>query len=888
MRFAAGVTLGPYTIIGSIGAGGMGEVYRARHVVLDRLVAIKVLPIALATDADARARFEREAKAIAALSHPNILAVHDFASDAGVAYVVSELLDGSTLRERLADGPLPIKKAAQIARDVALGLAAAHDAGFVHRDIKPENIFITNAGHVKILDFGLARPTHLTAVEDPNSPTIIHKTDTGIVMGTVGYMSPEQVKGLPADHRSDIFSLGCTLFEMAGGGKPFDRPTAAETMTAVLRDDPAELTRRDGAVPAALDHVVRHCLEKEPAERFQSARDLAFALQAFSTGSITASGHPAAASGRFRAGPAIGLFASVMVLIAVGAGAARYWPASAARIEAQAIAFRQVSDVPGLSTEPTLSSDGKTVVYAHAGGGDNNLYLLRVGSRTPVLLTPNSTAANSQPAFSPDGEHIAFRSERDGGGIFLMTPTGESVRRVTDFGYNPSWSPDGAEIALSPGRFYSPTDRGSIAAGLWAVNVTTGKRRQILKDVDAIQPSWSPHGRRIAYWGLRGGSGQRDIWTVAADGSDLDRGPLEVTNDAAIDWSPAWSPDGAFLYFSSRRGGTMNLWRIAIDETTGATRGRPEPVTTPSAWSGYVSFSRDGSHMAFAALNWRSTLLKVPFDPARETIEGPPTPILKGSHAIRDHALSPDQRWVAFMEAGETEDILIARTDGSEYRRLTDDSFRNRSPAWSPDGQRIAFYSDRSGTYDVWAMRTDGSGLERLTQSTLQPNFPTWAPDGKRLSVWTVAKAWWQIVDVARPPAAVPDESLPQVDGDSAFWPVSWSGDGRRLVGTVSRRDGSSAGTAVYELSTQQFTVFPATAPTWASSIWMPDSERFLMRDDRGIWIVNSRTRASKLLVTVGGYAVGHSVGVTRDGRSITYTETGTEGEIWLATFGRK
>jgi serine/threonine protein kinase len=205
----------------------MGEVYRARHATLDRLVAIKVLPPALADDPDARARFEREAKAVAALSHPNILAIHDFAVDGTTAYVVMELLEGDTLRERLAGGPLPLKKAAQIAHDIALGLAAAHDAGLVHRDIKPRNIFITAAGHVKILDFGLARPIRTTSAVDPNASTVLRETNPGTVLGTVGYMSPEQVKGQPADHRSDIFSLGCVLFEMITGRRAFERATAA-------------------------------------------------------------------------------------------------------------------------------------------------------------------------------------------------------------------------------------------------------------------------------------------------------------------------------------------------------------------------------------------------------------------------------------------------------------------------------------------------------------------------------------------------------------------------------------------------------------------------------------------------------------------------------------
>jgi serine/threonine protein kinase len=301
MQFATGATLGPYTIAGPLGAGGMGEVYRARDPRLDRDVAIKVLPASLAADPDSRARFEREARAVAALSHPNILAIHDVGADAGVTYVVMELLEGGTLRERLAGGALPIKKAVSIAGEVALGLAAAHDAGLVHRDIKPENLFVTSAGLVKILDFGLARPMHMPDAEDANSPTFFRKTDPGMVMGTVGYMSPEQVKGLPADHRSDIFSLGCVLFEMVSGRKPFERPTAAETMTAVLREDPVEIARPDAAIPASLDQLVRHCLEKEPGERFQSARDLAFALKA-QAGVSTSSGPAAVLSVRKRLG----------------------------------------------------------------------------------------------------------------------------------------------------------------------------------------------------------------------------------------------------------------------------------------------------------------------------------------------------------------------------------------------------------------------------------------------------------------------------------------------------------------------------------------------------------------------------------------------------------
>jgi eukaryotic-like serine/threonine-protein kinase len=298
--------LGPYRIVGPLGAGGMGEVYKARDVKLDRDVAIKVLPAALAADPDALNRFEREAKAIAALSHPNILAIHDFGLHDGVKYAVTELLQGETLRERLAGGMLPRRKVLQVGADIADGLAAAHEKGIVHRDLKPENIFVTSDGRVKILDFGLARqidPGAPLANETSDGRTLLGKTEPGMVMGTVGYMSPEQVAGRRADHRADIFSLGCVLYEMASGQRAFLRDTPAETMTAILRDDPPEMSRERGARPAAFDGVVRHCLEKRPEERFQSARDLAFALRSLLGSSTSGENSTSAIAARRRCHP---------------------------------------------------------------------------------------------------------------------------------------------------------------------------------------------------------------------------------------------------------------------------------------------------------------------------------------------------------------------------------------------------------------------------------------------------------------------------------------------------------------------------------------------------------------------------------------------------------
>jgi serine/threonine protein kinase len=323
--------LGLYRLIAPLGAGGMGEVWKVRDEKLDRDVALKVLPARLAADPDALARFEREAKAVAALSHPNILAIYDFGQAGGRHYAVMELLEGQTFRELIAGGPLSAKKAVEYGRQIAEGLAAAHARGIVHRDLKPENLFVTRDGHVKILDFGLARQGATpNDAGQTSSPTVARATEPGTVMGTVGYMAPEQVRGELADHRADIFVFGAVLYEMLAGRRAFERATGAETMTAILREDAPSLASVRNAVPPALAQVVEHCLEKRPEDRFQSARDLAFALGASATASGGADLDAAAGPSRRRfPSPAPGARATWLrpaawALVILGAGALAY------------------------------------------------------------------------------------------------------------------------------------------------------------------------------------------------------------------------------------------------------------------------------------------------------------------------------------------------------------------------------------------------------------------------------------------------------------------------------------------------------------------------------------------------------------------------------------
>src|SRR5688572_17990051 len=390
----------------------MGEVYRARDPRLQREVAIKVLPREFSQDAERLRRFEQEARSASALNHPNILAVYDLGTHDAAPYLVSELLEGESLRERLTESGLPVRKAVEIAGQIARGLAAAHEKGIVHRDLKPENVFLTRDGRVKILDFGLAKLIH---PEDSQSflaaaPTKGASTDIGVVLGTVGYMSPEQVRGLPADHRSDIFALGAILYEMLSGQRAFQRGSAADTMSAILRDDPPDLEASGRAIPPVLDRIVRHCLEKNPGERYRSAHDLAFDFEALSGSSLVSPVAEASAPpGARRLRPLWLLPTAIALALGVGwfLDRRRAPPTTA---PPPRLHFSQLTDQGGAESFPALSPDGTSFVYEREDGGDFDLFLQRVGGTNPTNLTPHCDQNDGGASFSPDGRFIVYRS----------------------------------------------------------------------------------------------------------------------------------------------------------------------------------------------------------------------------------------------------------------------------------------------------------------------------------------------------------------------------------------------------------------------------------------------------------------------------------------------
>ena len=372
-----------------------------------------------------------------------------------------------------------------------------------------------------------------------------------------------------------------------------------------------------------------------------------------------------------------------IVALALAAAAAAEWlGARLATPSAQSAAparFVQLTDFPGPERWPSLSPDGPSIAYAALTAGNEDIYVLRVGGRNPVNLTADSATVDSQPAFSPDGNRIAFRSDRSGGGIFVMGATAESVRRITDFGFAPSWSPDASELVVSTSNFVEPFGRNP-GGKLFAVKVATGDQR-LIDDGDAVQPAWSPNGHRVAFWGLSAG-GQRDIWSVPSAG--LEAGPqVSVTNDAATDWYPRWSADGRRLYFLSDRGGVMNLWRVPIDESSGRILGDAESVVAPALALSGIAFAR-GGQMAYATADHRSTIERLTLDPIREQIVGSADVVLRESRRVAFLARSPDAQWLAFSNTGTRENVFLVRPDGSGYRQVTDDEFRNAVPLGLP------------------------------------------------------------------------------------------------------------------------------------------------------------------------------------------------------------
>jgi eukaryotic-like serine/threonine-protein kinase len=1387
----SGQSIGPFAIISSLGSGGMGHIYLAEDTRLSRKVALKALPSHFTKDLERVRRFQLEAKAASALSHPNIITIYEIGQIQQLHYIAFEFIDGQTLRQHIKTGQLTIAESLQVASSVAAALLAAHEAGIVHRDIKPENIMLRSDGVVKVLDFGLAKLTEWKPIVSEAST--LFQTEQGIVMGTAPYMSPEQGRGIGVDRRTDIWSLGVVLYEMVAGRQPFEGPTNSDVLVAILGREPVPLPRYRPEVPTELEWIIKKALRKDRDERYQTVRELSADLknlsqrlefeetlqrsldtaeslsftdrqsqswqartaidslailpfqhtdpepgtEYFSDG-ISESminalsrlpelrvmawstvsqykgrqidprrvgrelGVRAVLTGRmmqwsdrlvikvelvdvadgsqlwadsyvrkpadilaleteiaseiseklrlrlsneekeqlarrptdnveayhaylkgryywnkrtdadvrkaieyFRkaidtdptyAAAYVGLADSYLILgsfgiatlaprdafpkacqaigramqidetlaethsslayclanydwnwraaelefkraleLKPGYAVAHHWygfvylaafgrideamaelqsaldldpislpvgsniglllylarrydeamvkfqrnlemdrnfvythwemalayeacgrydeaiasfqtaidlsgtstlprallartyalagrksealallealhelstrfyvspyriaavyaalrdkdrafewlehayegrdgwliwlavdpvvddlrsdarfrdllgrigllgvrPPDAAvsaadvrnvepvpsppvaRTERRASAallggilivavtlgllaaaywffgrtkdakspqpvnFQQLTYQSGPEFFPSLSPDGTSIVYAGRTSGNWDIYAQRIGDSNTTNLTKDSSTDDSQPAFSPDGARIAFRSERDGGGVYVIQANGESPVRVCDFGYSPSWSPDGTRILVGTEKIPQPSTRPT-KSQLWSIDLNSGQRQRI-SEGDALQPTFSPHQKRIAYWSRPNRYGQREhILTVPVSGGE----PVAVTDGSSTDLNPIWSPDGKYLYFSSNRGGSSNIWRVVIDEDTGATSGAPEAVTSIGATTSilYFSFSRQGQ-LAYSAQTDSRNLRSVTFNPAQGgSVSGKPVAITQGSLQLWFPDVSPDGEWLTAYSMGQQRHIYVMRSDGTDQRDLTPDNYRHAWPRWSRDGQRIAFTSRRTGDYELWIMNRDGSGLRQVTESR-GGHYAPWSADGRMIaySIHT-PKNDCVIID---PDKAWSDQKFvylaPLSDAGLSFEGWSWSSDGKRLAGIKHLPNGLHSGIGIYDLETKNYD-WLTDFGDWP--IWLNDDRQLLFVSQGTIYVFDTESRKYRhvFVVTDQDVDIG-SPALSRDNRRLYFTEVTAEADIWLIDLGAK
>jgi serine/threonine protein kinase/Tol biopolymer transport system component len=879
-----------YRIIRPLGSGGMGEVYLAEDTRLKRQVALKILPPALAAAPDRRVRFEREAQTIAALNHPNIVTIHSVEAAGNTAFITFEYVDGRTLANVIPRGGLPLPRLLAAATQIADALAAAHRHGVVHRDLKPANVMVTTQDRVKVLDFGLAKLREPTAL-DAAALTTRGLTGEGTIVGTVAYMSPEQAEGRNVDERSDIFSFGVMLYEMATGERPFKGDTNVSMLSSILRDTPRSLTDVNPALPRDLALIVRRCLAKDPDRRYQSAKDLRNELeelqQSLDSGEL--SGAPPDHHHR----PAHHwwpIAAGAMVVVGAIAAAAvmQLRTRSSAPLAPPNGMHTRLTQTAGVEMYPSISPDGKWVVYTGGASGNADLYLQSTTGKTAINLTSDSPADDLMPAFSPDGEQIAFRSEREGGGIFVMGRTGESVRRLTAGGFYPAWFPDGRRIVYSTEGPDGPENRTRYSE-LWTVGADGTDARRLMTE-DGVQPRVSPHGKRIAYWTIpadpatkrfieSSGGANRDVWTVGVDG----RGPVRVTTHEANDWNPVWSPDGGWLYFLSNRSGIMNLWRVAINEATGEIRGDPQPVTAPAQYVAHFALSADGRTGVYASTVTTSNIGRVPFDPRRGVVTGPPVSITAGTNDFFYIDISPDGRQIAATTSSRTrEDLYIVTVADGSARQLTSDFARDRAPRWSPDGRSIYFYSDRAGRYAVWQVAADGSGLHELS-NTRERYYPVVSHDGTRLAVVNPSTRQLYVYD-ARDTSKTPEQLPDYPDNGSGFpQPTDWSANGNALALVTI---GSRRSLWAYLFDRRSYVRIAAStggAAGTGQAKWLQDGKRVAFSNN-GRLFVGDIKGASREVLSISGETLVYPR-LDEANSQIFFLRTIADGDIWIVKF---
>jgi serine/threonine protein kinase/Tol biopolymer transport system component len=716
--------VGHYRILGKIGSGGMGMVYEAEDIKLHRHVALKFLPDKFAGDPQMLRRFRLEAQAASALNHQNICTIYEVEEAEGRVFIAMELLEGKTLEDKMAGKPLSVKTTLELGIQIASAINVAHSKGIVHRDIKPANIFVTKHGQIKILDFGLAKLTQRLAGSAETTISPNQETEPGTVMGTIGYMAPEQVQGIAVDHRIDIFAVGVILYEMLTGRRAFKRSTAAETMAAILNDDPPALSQIAPSAPLGLPRLVRRCLEKNPERRFQSAADLAFALVDLSepVNSRAVTALPEPRSRQMWLTIAAGIL--TISVLAFGAVVTYRWLRPAVPKESPTLEPLPFTSLAGAATSPAFSPDGSRIAFAWngdpvLGGKGFDLYVKAIGSETMLRLTQHPSDWLS-PAWSPDGTQIAFhRTAGADSGIYLVSGLGGPERKLRStrvawaaFGII-SWSPDGKWIAFAD---LMPEEEHARIYLLSTETWETKRIPSIPKCIDEGLPAFSHSGEFLAYWCF-GSENDTSIYTVPLQGGH----PKLISQFRNYPDGLTWSADDKGLIYSLGFGPPphklceVNVANGSVKALSFALSAE-QPTVSPKSDKLAYSLSADTLSM------WRRNLLN------------PETPAIELTPSSRDQ-------------------------ENAQY---------------SPDGKRIVFASNRSGVRVVWVSNVDGSDLVQISNPHDESGSPQWSPDGKKIAFDSRPKDRWEIY-IADASERVPRRLITNL---SDIYKPHWSRDG--------------------------------------------------------------------------------------------------------------